>query len=72
VPTAVSTVSSNRNQVMIQKESGFAARPRRKAEVDCGELCAATTMNPATISVGTSATYTSKNNRNKESPAAAR
>ena len=32
VPTAVSTMSTNRNQVMIQKESGFAASVRRNCE----------------------------------------
>src|ERR1039457_4394871 len=59
VPIAVSTTSSNRNHVMIQKESGLLANQPRNPRVVCGSVCAARNINAATITVGTSATQTS-------------
>src|SRR5271167_2331835 len=60
VPTAVSTTSSNRNQVMIQNDRGLRASQPRNPRVTCGAVCAASSMKAATIIVGTSATQTSK------------
>ena len=56
VPIAVRTTSSNRNQVMIQNESGLRTSQRRKPVAVCGSVCAAMYMSAAMMSVGTSAT----------------
>src|SRR5271165_916532 len=63
VPMAVSTINSNKNHVMIQNESGFLTSQRRNPCAVCGSVCAARNMNAATMTVGTSATQTSKTDR---------
>jgi hypothetical protein len=60
---AVNTQSSNKNQVMIQKESGLRTSHRRKPWAIWGLVCSASNMNAATTMVGTRATQTSKTAR---------
>src|ERR1019366_7295220 len=60
VPMAVSTTNSNKNHVMIQNDSGLLASQPRNPRVVWGGVCAASSMNAATMRVGTSATQTSK------------
>src|ERR1039457_6199251 len=60
---AVSTTSSNKNHVMIQNDSGLLANQPRNPRVVWGGVCAASSMNAATMRVGTSATQTSNTAR---------
>ena len=63
MPTVVSTTSSNKNQLMIQNESGFAASERRNFDGEFVGVYAASAISATVITVGTSATMTSKTSR---------